>query len=56
MVAGFIMALFEALDVGARLSDLSDALWWQLTPWALIALFMAFLIYRIRRHSTDVDD
>lgn len=39
--------LAAGLLVGTLLARAGDALWWQLLPWVLLALFWVFLI---RRH------
>ncbi len=56
----FILILGVVLlsPVGDRLSDLSDAAWWQALPWALLALFWTAIgvaLWRQRRREQPSD-
>lgn len=49
-----VVWLLEVSGVGAWLADFSDALWWEVLPWALLVVFWAVIgigLYRQRRKS-----
>lgn len=45
------VSIFAALGIGlgVLLGRASDALWWQILPWVLLAGFWAYLLVRHRR-------
>lgn len=50
VIAGLMVALLSTLtSVATWLSSRSDALWWQLLPWALLAALWTFLIIQVRK-------
>lgn len=46
-----VLYLVAGMLVGTLLARASDALWWQVLPWVLLAMFWAFLISRHLRHA-----
>ena len=56
--AGLLAGTFTVVGIFAAgpLSRASDALWWQVLPWVLLAGFWAYLLVRHRRrpHGREV--
>lgn len=47
-VPRLIVAVILGIVAGAVLARLSDSLWWQVLPWALLAAFWVFILGRRR--------
>ena len=48
-VVRVVLATLLGIAASALLARASDALWWQVLPWVLLAAFWAYLLQSLRR-------